>query len=113
MTTANEIWGPERLKRINSDPALLSLLYDLNLLPEVVLAHIRAARTEEREHCLRLIEAPIPGLEELAKMTGDKRGLVSEHIKALRAAATTVRDSGKFTDAIRKKQEEPQEGSRP
>jgi hypothetical protein len=49
MTTANEMWGPERLKRINGDPALLSLLYDLNLLPEVVLANIRAARIDERE----------------------------------------------------------------
>lgn len=65
MTTANEIWGPERLKRINDDPALVSLLYDLNLLPEVVLAHIRAAREEERKACLEIVKAvhPADGVE--------------------------------------------------
>lgn len=59
MTTANRIWSPEQLKRINGDPALVSLLYDLNLLPEVVLAHIRAAREEEREECAKIAEQPI------------------------------------------------------
>lgn len=49
------IWSPEQLKRINDDPALVSLLYDLNLLPEVVLAHIRHAREEERERCAAIV----------------------------------------------------------
>jgi hypothetical protein len=65
MTTANEIWGPERLKFINDNPKVVSLLYDLNLLPEVVLAHIRAAREEERKACLKIVNAvhPADGVE--------------------------------------------------
>lgn len=56
MTTASGIWSPAQLKRINDDPALVSLLYDLNLLPEVVLAHIRHAREEERERIMKVLE---------------------------------------------------------
>lgn len=106
MTTANEIWGPERLKRINSDPALVSLLYDLNLLPEVVLAHIRAARVEEREHCIRLIEAPIPGLRALAAAGMSGSGIAQTHIEALTEAAKCVRESGEFADALREKKDQ-------
>lgn len=46
---------PAQLKRINEDPALVSLLYDLNLLPEVFLARIRHAKEEERKRCIRIL----------------------------------------------------------
>lgn len=64
MTDVGRIWSPEQLKRINDDPALLSLLYDLNLLPEVVLAHIRHATGDavkvERKECLKIVREVYP-----------------------------------------------------
>jgi uncharacterized membrane-anchored protein len=49
---------------------------------------------EERAHCLRLIEAPLPGLEMLGS------AMAKQHIVALREAATAVRESGTFRDAM-------------
>lgn len=52
------------------------------------------AAQEEREHCLRLIEAPIIGL----KMLGTE--MARQHIVALTEAATAIRESGRFRDAM-------------
>lgn len=67
---------------------------------------LREVRKDAWEHCVRIIEAPIQGLEELAKMTGDKRGLAAEHIKALKSAATSVRESQQFIAALEKQKTE-------
>lgn len=47
-------FSPEQLKRINGDPALVSLLYDLDLMPEQVIAAIRRAKEEERKRCAKV-----------------------------------------------------------
>lgn len=46
----------EQLKKINSEPEILHLLYDLDLLPEQVEAEIRGAREEERERCAAMVQ---------------------------------------------------------
>lgn len=51
---------------------------------------------EERGHCLRLIEAPIPGLVELNKKLDSD--LTRRTIKVLQEAAQSVRESGEFRD---------------
>jgi hypothetical protein len=52
--------SPETLKRINSDPKIIDLLYDLGLLPEEVSARVRRyvedAVAEERERCAKIAE---------------------------------------------------------
>lgn len=55
------VWlSPEKLKAINDSPAILSLLYDLGLLPEEISARVRGyveeAVKEERERCAKVIE---------------------------------------------------------
>lgn len=60
MRDVDRIWSPEQLKRINDDPALLSLLYDLNLLPEVILFNVRRTRDEERERCAKIADGGNP-----------------------------------------------------
>lgn len=41
--------GPDRLKFINDNPKVVSLLYDLGLLPEEISARVRGYVEEERE----------------------------------------------------------------
>lgn len=53
------MFSQAQLKRINDDPALLSLLYDLDLLPEQVIASIRHAKEDERERCARIAESEL------------------------------------------------------
>jgi hypothetical protein len=81
MTMENEIWSTEQLRRINEDPALLSLLYDLGLLPETVLAHIRAAREDERSKIL--------------KERDDLRAALDRDKTGLAAALSKIRDEVK------------------
>jgi hypothetical protein len=63
MTTVKTYgWlSPEKLKFINENPQVLSLLYDLGLLPEEISARVRgyveAAVKEERERCAKIAEA--------------------------------------------------------
>lgn len=47
--------GPERLKFINDNPKVVSLLYDLGLLPEEISARIRGYVEEERKRCADLV----------------------------------------------------------
>jgi hypothetical protein len=67
-------------------------------------------RQEEREHCLRLIEAPILGILALAERKeqsgGDSR-LFRHSITVLTDAATSVRESGTFRDAMEQKRAQP------
>ena len=61
---------PEQLKVINDSPKILLLLYDLNLLPEVVATHMRAAVDAERDRCAKIAEELdwyAPGIEERMK----------------------------------------------
>lgn len=51
--------SPEQLKFINEHPQVLSLLYDLSLLPEEVSARVRGYVEEERERCAKAIEATV------------------------------------------------------
>jgi hypothetical protein len=52
----------EKRKFINSHPEIVSLLYDLGLLPEEISARVRAYVEEERERCAKIAEeAAIPG----------------------------------------------------
>ncbi|NJN06370.1 MAG: hypothetical protein HC814_08410 [Rhodobacteraceae bacterium] len=48
--------SPEKLKFINSNPAVQSLLYDLGLLPEEISARIRGIISDEREHWAKRAE---------------------------------------------------------
>ena len=58
MTTVKTyVWlDPERLKFINDNPKVVSLLYDLGLLPEEISARVRGYVEEERERCAKLVE---------------------------------------------------------
>lgn len=49
--------SPEKLKFINENPQVLSLLYDLGILPEEISARVRGYVEEERERCAKLAEA--------------------------------------------------------
>lgn len=54
--------SPEKLKFINDNPQVVSLLYDLGLLPEEISARTRGYVAEERERCAKIAEAmTIPG----------------------------------------------------
>lgn len=79
-----------------------------------VQKRIEKARQEEREHCLRLIEAPIPGLREYAAALAGKPqlGMVESTINTLMNTAQAVRESGEFTDELRRKKGESQEHGR-
>lgn len=59
MTTVKTyVWlSAEKLKFINDNPPVLSLLYDLGLLPEEISARVRGYVEEERERCAKLIES--------------------------------------------------------
>lgn len=52
--------SPEQLKFINENPQVLSLLYDLSILPEEISARVRGyvedAVTEERNRCAEIAE---------------------------------------------------------
>jgi hypothetical protein len=51
------IWlSPEKLKLINDNPMVVSLLYDLGLLPEEISARVRGYVEEETERCAKLAE---------------------------------------------------------
>jgi hypothetical protein len=51
------VWlSPEKLKFISDNPQVLSLLYDLGLLPEEISARVRAYVEEERERCAKIAE---------------------------------------------------------
>jgi len=73
---------------------------------EALKLQLSEVRKDAWEHCVRIIEAPIPGLQALAKMTGDKRGLIAEHMKALSEAGTSVRESQQFIAAVEKQKAE-------
>lgn len=45
--------GPERLKFINDNPQVVSLLYDLGLLPEEISARVRGYVEAETERCAK------------------------------------------------------------
>lgn len=47
--------GPERLKFINDNPKVVSLLYDLGLLPEEISARVRGYVEEERQRIINII----------------------------------------------------------
>jgi hypothetical protein len=49
--------SPGQLKAINNNPEIMSLLYDLSLLPEEISARVRAYIEEERERCAKIAEA--------------------------------------------------------
>ena len=57
------IWlSPEKLKFINENPQVVSLLYDLGLLPEEISARARGYVEDERERCAKIVEKwCIPG----------------------------------------------------
>jgi hypothetical protein len=57
MTTVKTYgWlGPERLKFINDNPKVVSLLYDLGLLPEEISARVRGYVEDELKPCHELI----------------------------------------------------------
>ena len=56
MVEEMKLWLlPEQLQAINGSPKILSLLYDLNLLPEVVMTHMRAAVKAERDRCEEVV----------------------------------------------------------
>lgn len=61
--TKTYVWlSPEKLKFINDNPQVLSLLYDLGLLPEEISARVRGHVEEERERCAKIAESvAIPG----------------------------------------------------
>jgi hypothetical protein len=46
----------KQLKFISGNPEVVSLLYDLNLLPEDISARVRAYVQEERERCAKIAE---------------------------------------------------------
>lgn len=48
--------SPETLRLINSKPEILSLLYDLGLLPEEISARVRGYVEAERERCAKVAE---------------------------------------------------------
>lgn len=52
------VWlEPGKLKFINDNPQVVSLLYDLGLLPEEISARVREYVAEERERIAKLIES--------------------------------------------------------
>lgn len=58
MSIKTYVWlSSEKLKFINSHPEVLSLLYDLGLLPEEISARTRGYVEEERERIAKLIES--------------------------------------------------------
>jgi hypothetical protein len=66
-------------------------------------SEILKAVQKEREHCLRLIEAPILGFLEMAKkidQSGGDSGSLHHIVRTLQDAATAVRESGAFRDAM-------------
>lgn len=71
--------------------------------PNCRACEIAQAVKEEREHCLRLIEAPISGLLDQAQRIdqsgGDSR-LWRHSVEVLQDAARSVRESGTFRDAM-------------
>lgn len=62
MTTVKTyVWlSPKKLEFINSHPEVLSLLYDLGLLPEEISARVRGYVEGERERCAKIAEAGDP-----------------------------------------------------
>lgn len=69
---------------------------------------VESLRTQlkDREHAFTLIEAPIPGLLEMAEKvdrSGGDSGLWRHSVKTLQDAATSVRESMAFMDAARAK----------
>ncbi|MGH2360197.1 MAG: hypothetical protein ACRDGM_06605 [bacterium] len=46
--------SPEKLKFINETPQVLSLLYDLGLLPEEISTRVRGYVGAERERCAKV-----------------------------------------------------------
>ncbi len=68
MTTVKTYgWlSPEKLKFINDNPHVVSLLYDLGLLPEEVSARVRGYVEEERQLVLDWAKAKVLGHRELA-----------------------------------------------
>lgn len=67
MTTVKTYgWlSPEKLKFINDNPKVVSLLYDLGLLPEEISARVRGYVEEERKACLKIVNEvhPADGVE--------------------------------------------------
>lgn len=50
------VWlAPEKLKFINDNPQVVSLLYDLGLLPEEISARVRGYVEDERERCIKIL----------------------------------------------------------
>jgi len=48
--------GPKRLKFINENPKVVSLLYDLGLLPEEISARMRGYVEDERKRCAKIVD---------------------------------------------------------
>lgn len=62
--------SPEKLKFINENPPVLSLLYDLGLLPEEISARIRGIVEEETKELLRLKDEKEAKLHRVAGLIG-------------------------------------------
>jgi hypothetical protein len=87
--------SPEKLAFINGRPDVLSLLYDLGLLPEEIGARVRAYVEEERERCAKIAETePEPE----GPMPEEARTAEPELIA--RAAVRSTRES--IADRIRR-----------
>lgn len=56
--------GQERLKFINDNPQVVSLLYDLGLLPEEISARVRGYVEEETKKLLKLAQRAYENLED-------------------------------------------------
>lgn len=74
--------SPEQLKFINSNPQVLSLLYDLSILPEEISARVRGYVEDERERMVKWAKEKARGHRELAiqrQDAGDDE-MASQHI---------------------------------
>lgn len=61
------VWlSPEKLKFINDNPQVVSLLYDLGLLPEEISARVRAYVEEERKRLVDWAKNQVRGHHKLA-----------------------------------------------
>ncbi len=73
------------------------------------VADLTAVIHDERECSLTLIEAPIPGLLEVAEVydkTGRDSKLFRQHAKTLEEAVKSARESARFREALEAKKRE-------